>query len=133
MEENSQFIDACLGSIIAARTKWGECSFEHIQTENAWYSAGVGESSSCAGASIIESELISFEIYPNPSTEYVTIKLQTTAPKTIQLFSNTGQVLKTFTNVLGETYTVDVSSLTKGSYYITVNGNVFQTKVLIKN
>ncbi len=40
--QSSQYKDARLGSIMAARDLYGECSFAEIQTTNAWYAVGVG-------------------------------------------------------------------------------------------
>jgi hypothetical protein len=40
---NAQFIDMRHASIEAARALYGLCSFEEMQTTNAWYAVGVGE------------------------------------------------------------------------------------------
>jgi bacillolysin len=132
MEESSQYEDAMIGAVSAAEMKWGECSFEHIQTKNAWYAAGVGESSSCYGSGLNEDEELTFTIYPNPAVETTTVSFTTSESKTIQIYASNGMLLKTINNVANDKYQLNVSNLAKGSYIISVRGNTVQNTIFIK-
>lgn len=131
MEESSQYVDAMIGAIHAAALKWGECSFEHIETQDAWYAAGLGSWSYCYGAGIDENERI-FTMYPNPAKENTNISFSTQEPKTIQIYANNGQLLKTVRDITGKNYVLDISYLASGSYFVAVIGDETQTSVLIK-
>ncbi|MDX1409104.1 MAG: M4 family metallopeptidase, partial [Saprospiraceae bacterium] len=50
---NAQFADMRSASIEAARTLHGLCSFEEVQTTNAWYAVGVGDSMMTCAPAII--------------------------------------------------------------------------------
>src|SRR5690606_11540921 len=58
----------------------------------------------------------SFTIYPNPATEVLNIELQNDATlENVTIFNNLGQKIKTVRQ-----NTVDVSTLAKGLYFVTV-------------
>ncbi|MCC7455304.1 MAG: M4 family metallopeptidase [Crocinitomix sp.] len=132
MGENSQYEDAMIGAIHAAALAWGECSFEHVQTQNAWYAAGVGDWSYCYGAGIAEHES-TFTMYPNPAQEFTNLRFETHEPKTIQIYTSNGVLLKTIRNITSQSYLLDISYLASGSYFVAVVGNKNQATVLIKN
>jgi hypothetical protein len=65
-----------------------------------------------------------FQVYPNPATNQITIDFGgLSAESTIQLYSLTGQMVKSF-SVWQAVQTLDVSDLASGNYILTVlNGN----------
>ncbi len=131
MGKTSQYVDAAEGAIFAAILLHGVCSFEHIETENAWYAAGLGSWSLCDGASINENQL-DFEIYPNPTTENLVVSFSETSDKTVQIYHTNGQLLKTFTDVNTNQFTIDVSYLSKGTYILSVIGTDTQWTKFVK-
>ncbi|MEZ4923907.1 MAG: M4 family metallopeptidase [Crocinitomicaceae bacterium] len=131
MEKNSQYIDAAEGAIETALLLYGECSFEHIETQNAWYAAGVGDETSCANAKIVENE-VNFSTYPNPATNILMISFDNQENRTIQLYSANGQLLKTINDVNDIEYVLDVSNLASGTYVINIKGSVNNWTKFIK-
>ncbi|MEZ4921861.1 MAG: M4 family metallopeptidase [Crocinitomicaceae bacterium] len=131
MEKESTFEDAKEGAIAAALLYYGECSFEHIETQNAWYAVGVGTASTCIGAGMDENEM-AFSMYPNPAQDETTLQFNYEGAKTINVYASNGQLLKSIDGVTGSKYVLDVSYLAKGSYFINVVGSESKTTVLIK-
>jgi len=82
------------------------------------------------GVSVIESNIASVHIYPNPAAEYLMIN--TKGKGNIKLVSSHGQVVYTGRTSLGETR-IDVDSFTPGIYflrYISTN-QIIDHKVMI--
>lgn len=122
MQSSSQYIDAMEGAIFFSLLYYGPCSNEHIQTENAWYAAGLGNGSACANVSIDETES-NFKIYPNPASDMLNVDFDNSELRTIEIYSIDGQLLKTFSNVGSVHCTIDISELAKGTYIVNVIGN----------
>jgi Zn-dependent metalloprotease len=47
IEKSSQYIDSRNGAVNSARDLYGECSFEHVQTQLAWQACGRGIAQNC--------------------------------------------------------------------------------------
>ena len=94
LTSNSQYADSRLYSIKAATDLYGACSQEEISTTNAWHAVGIGAKSPCTNTA---TETVfsnnSFEIYPNPSSNVITINKTAIDEKTISV---------EMTNVIGE-------------------------------
>jgi len=71
-----------------------------------------------------------FTIFPNPADNFLTIKSQNTAIVSISIYNTIGQEVLTFNNPNTFARTIDISSLTKGMYFVNINGNT--SKKIIK-
>lgn len=131
MQNNSQYVDAREGAVAAAMLFYGECSFEHIMTENAWYAVGVGSASSCANAGIEDQEL-RFEFYPNPSSDKIYISLNKLDNYDIKIYASNGQLVLDVPKSLSNYYEIDISELSGGTYILTVQGEELERAILIK-
>ena len=97
-----------------------------------------GNSSSCSFTLTIEEELSSsdFEfnsglsLYPNPVTNLITIDSKNELLTSIQIFDISGKQLYSSTNLNATSKTVDISYLSRGIYFISLNNQV--TKKIIK-
>lgn len=78
-----------------------------------------------------EFEQTEISLFPNPAKNYITLSAGTTEIASIQIYNTLGQKVIEFTNMNASKRTIDVSSLSKGMYYITVNGTT--TKKFLKN
>jgi hypothetical protein len=78
---------------------------------------------------IVESK---FQVYPNPSTDFVNITTTGTENFNLDLFDENGKKLQSVMNGNGR-YNLDVSSYSNGMYYmvISVNGKAVETKKII--
>ena len=72
----------------------------------------------------------SLSIYPNPSSNIVTINSKTDPIETIILFDISGKQILDLSKVNSRNKTIDISSLSNGIYFIKVNNQV--TKKIIK-
>jgi hypothetical protein len=81
----------------------------------------------------VESTILSegLSIYPNPSSEVINIISTNKNITDIYLADITGKLLFTVSNLDTERQTIDVSSLTQGIYFVSINGEV--TKKIVKN
>jgi bacillolysin len=131
MTKHSQYEDAMEGSVEAALLLFGECSFEHIQTQNAWYAAGLGTGSACFGASVEESTL-NFSIYPNPAQDVIAVKFTEQGENIIEVYNVNGQLMAQFNNVTSGTFVIDISNYAAGTYLIKVLGASNSTTKFIK-
>ena len=121
MQKLSTHFDAMEGSVAYAKEEWGECSFEHIETQDAWYAAGVGTWSSCEGAGVNEINN-DFRLYPNPTTSELTIDFGSIGNKTIKIYSLEGKVLLNINSINNSIFKMDVSNFSEGVYIINING-----------
>ena len=65
---------------------------------------------------------------PNPAKDFVNVKVEgNTDVLTLQLTSNTGQVIGTYT-MSGENYTINISSLAHGIYNLSISGKGYTAK-----
>ncbi len=70
-------------------------------------------------------------IYPNPTTNLVTIDSSNELLNTIKIFDISGKQLYTSNNLNASSKSIDISYLSRGIYFITLNDQV--TKKIIKN
>ncbi len=78
-----------------------------------------------------EFEQPEISLFPNPATNYITLSSGNTEIVSIQIYNTVGQKLIEFTDMNTYKRTIDVSSLSDGMYYISVNGTT--TKKFLKN
>jgi choice-of-anchor B domain-containing protein len=71
-----------------------------------------------------------FTIFPNPADNFLTIKSQNAAIVSISIYNTIGQEVLTFNNPNTFARAIDISSLTKGMYFVNINGNT--SKKIIK-
>ena len=70
-----------------------------------------------------------FSVYPNPSTNFITIDSFNKTIITIAIYGVSGKLLHSEINLSSESKTVDISSFSKGIYFIVVN-NKFTKKIV---
>ena len=70
-------------------------------------------------------------IYPNPSSNMVTVNSKTDLLTSISVFDINGKQILDINTVNAETKTLDISNFSNGIYFMTINNEV--TKKLIKN
>ncbi len=75
-----------------------------------------------------------FEIFPNPSSESLTIKMlnSTMEHKQIKIYNMLGELIKSF-DAIQSTTEIDVSKLESGIYFISLQNDAIQTRKFIKN
>lgn len=73
----------------------------------------------------IEDQMVKddFAVYPNPASEQVTIHSKETPISTISISGVLGNLLFSEKNINSEVKTIDVSSFSKGIYFVKVNDN----------
>ncbi len=106
-------------------------SFETIDDE--------GNSASCSFELTVDMNLGTDEflfqnglsIYPNPSSNKITIDSKNLPLTNIQVFDISGKRLFSEGHIITETFSLDISSYTKGIYFISLNNIVI--KKIIKN
>ena len=62
-----------------------------------------------------------FNVYPNPTRDMLTIKAEGELINTIRVFNITGGLVWVMQNVNNSEYTVDMSALPQGSYFVNIN------------
>tara|TARA_R110000850_G_scaffold271031_2_gene404662 strand:+ start:57724 stop:59136 length:1413 start_codon:yes stop_codon:yes gene_type:complete len=70
-------------------------------------------------------------LFPNPAKNYITLSTGNTEIASIQIYNTIGQKIIEFTDMNAPKRTIDISSLSKGMYYISVNGTM--NKKFLKN
>jgi hypothetical protein len=70
-------------------------------------------------ASIDESEIISFEMYPNPASSFVVIESNQSVILNAEVINNAGQTVKTFKINANETE-LNISDLPVGNYVVSI-------------
>ena len=112
----SQYTDSRMATIQAATYLFGACSQQYRSTVDAWYAVGLGSLNSCAPLAISDNSP-TIQIYPNPSKGVISISLEGTALKNnINIYSLTGQLVKSVSPAGLNTLTV--SDLSAGTYFI---------------
>jgi hypothetical protein len=79
---------------------------------------------SCFAAGLDNEESITFNLYPNPTTDVLNIQIiKGEEIKSITVIDNTGRVIKTINpgKMTNATYTLDVTGLAGGMYTINMN------------
>jgi hypothetical protein len=79
---------------------------------------------------IIDNIQSEFAMFPNPATNIITIDSYSEIVSAISIYDIWGKLLFSENNLTSTNKTVDISSLSKGIYFILVNKNL--TKKLIK-
>jgi hypothetical protein len=69
-------------------------------------------------------------IYPNPSSNMVTVNSKTDLLTSISVFDINGKQILDINTINSETKTLDISNFSNGIYFMTINNEV--TKKLIK-
>ena len=86
----------------------------------------------CSWMGIVESCLSEISIYPNPSDESLTIETNSHTAYFVEITSQSGQLLFS-RNMEGTTHQLDLSSLQKGVYLITIrSGGFVTTRKIVK-
>jgi bacillolysin len=123
----SQFIDMSYLSIDAASQLFGENSTEAQQVQNAWFAVGLYDFPSDIDGATAAAR--SWSILPNPSSQQISFSNKKSAASTsMQMTDITGKLILSTDITHGEV--IDVSSLSKGIYFITFNG--YQTIKFVK-
>lgn len=114
---SSQYKDSREATIKAARLIFGDCSYEHISTANAWYAVGVGNQYDCEPVSVGVEKELNFEVFPNPTKNSITIAMPDIIASTISIYDITGRLIG---NVDSSQNLIeyDVSHLRSGIYII---------------
>jgi len=80
--------------------------------------------------SILEENKIS--VYPNPTSEYINIEVNTQPIKNIQLFDISGKMVLNLPNISNRNYLkINISDLNKGLYTIVINNETGMNKKII--
>lgn len=131
---SSQYSDSRLATITAAKILFGECSLEHQATIDAWYAVGIGNLNNCSyTASIAEVTDQDITIYPNPTSNSLTIELSTPTNAPIRIVDFSGNLIKELeTDQIFFLY--DVSDIANGVYfvYFNFNGNQIVKRIVVQ-
>lgn len=76
---------------------------------------------------------VNFSVFPNPTTEYISVEDQSEVVSEIVIYNLVGKKMKVFTYVKGDTY--DVMDLPKGLYLVQIidrQHNVLATQKVTK-
>ncbi|MBT8375588.1 MAG: T9SS type A sorting domain-containing protein [Bacteroidia bacterium] len=87
-----------------------------------------------ASLSVNEFEVANFRVYPNPTTDNMTLKYQNSEPTTVRIFDAAGKLLHYKKDAeLSIGYNIDLSSYNSGIYFVRLNNTLGQiTKKVIK-
>lgn len=132
MQKYSQYDDAMEGAIIASKLLYGECSMEHISTQNAWYAVGLGTNSQCDESSIIENK-IDVNVSPNPVRDYLLISTLDKGTKNAIVLSLDGSIVYQSNQFSNNDFEINMSDLLSGTYLIKLtfeNGTTSWKKVI---
>ena len=128
-----QYSDARANSIAAATQLFGSCSPQEIAVIDAWYAVGIGAFSPCGPNAIEEKWLVNpFSVYPNPSSDKITIAFNNTNEYDISLYAIDGKLIQADKQLQGN-YELDVNALSNGVYFIKVQseGISYQEKIVV--
>lgn len=81
--------------------------------------------------SIPEFEIAAYTLYPNPVSDFLTIRSNQDNIHSVKIFNTVGQEIMSFENLNLPGKTIDVSTLSKGIYIVNINGNT--SEKFIKN
>ncbi len=113
-----RFVAGC-GRVVTNFTSWGETL--HSEDELVYYKKGEEEWGTPMPVSIenINANAIDIKIYPNPSTDYITIRLNDLINSTLTITSLTGNKIKTIELITNLT-SIDISSLNSGIFLLSI-------------
>jgi len=124
LANSSSYSDAADLAIQSAIDLYGNCSNEHIQTQNAWYAVGIGNESECPPVGMKSAQQSpETKIYPNPVSNTAFINFGIQQQRKLTLVSMEGKVLARFQiSANQQTYQLDLSDYALGLYMIRDNG-----------
>lgn len=112
----AQYLDACMLSLDAARSLYGQGSFEYNQVRTAWIAVGVISETSIADHSAANG----WSLLPNPASNAITLSNSSFANISVaEVCDVTGRTIAQYHFVPGEA--IDISSLSTGVYFVKVN------------
>lgn len=122
LTSSSEYIDACYGSLDAARALYGETSSEAKQVERAWFAVGVLDFVSINSNKKASSQ---WTVLPNPGAQQIELYNPLNFENNdFEMFDLTGkQVLK---GSVKSSDKIDVTALQQGMYFIRINGSVLK-------
>ncbi len=102
----------------------------YLNNVKSYYVAKYTESESLAG--YVELTASGISIYPNPTSDSITISSEQVTINTIQVFDFTGKQNQQFSNVSNNNLTIDLSNFATGVYLIKLQteNEVFTTKIV---
>lgn len=132
---SSQYTDSREATIAAAKLLYGTCSVEHQATQDAWYAVGLGDKNDCTYTLSIDELATNSDvsIYPNPSSEQITIELPSITNQAIKIMDMSGKIVsKFYSNQIY--FKQDISSLRAGIYFIhfSINGSNVVKKLIVQ-
>ncbi len=132
MQKRSKYEDAMEGAIIASKLLYGECSLEHISTQNAWYAVGLGTNSQCDESSLIEYNM-NFNVSPNPVLDHLVISTLDNNPKNVMVLSFDGTLVYQSNKYSDKEFEINLSDLISGTYLVKItfeNGTISWRKII---
>ena len=101
--------------------------------DNVWVATSTGVSKiSAIPSAVITAEISSFNIFPNPSNDVVYLTNENNDVKQVTMFNSLGALVYS-NNSQQAQYSIDVSSLAKGMYYVNIlsAGAIAQRKIVV--
>ena len=78
-------------------------------------------------------EDIHFKLFPNPVNTYLEVQFNQNTKKSIEIYSITGALMYSITNISDDQFTIDVHDLNSGIYFLKVHtGNRTTVKKFVK-
>lgn len=122
LTSSSEYIDACYGSLDAARALYGETSSIVKQVERAWFAVGVLDFVSVKDVNVLNGE---WTVFPNPGAQEIQLNHPLNfGSNEFQIFDVTGKEL--IKGSVKSSDKIDVSALQQGVYFIRVDGIVLK-------
>jgi Zn-dependent metalloprotease len=130
---SAQYSDSKEATITAAKILYGECSAEHKATVSAWNHVGIFASYNCT-LGLVEFDKEDIELYPNPTSSIITIKLPANLNQPMTIFDVNGKLVKQVESTNQLNFHVDLSSLDKGVYlaHFLIEGQDLVKRIVIQ-
>ncbi len=119
LSSGSQYVDSRALTLQAAIEMFGECSYEHIQVQNAWYAVGLGDPSDCEGVGLEDRLDNKIKIFPNPGSDEITIVGLGLENGSGYIISIDGKLIKRF-EFRSDKLTLDIAELKSGVYVVSI-------------
>ncbi len=132
MQKYSQYDDAMEGAVIASKLLYGECSMEHISTQNAWYAVGLGTISQCDESALTEYN-ININVSPNPVIDHLVISTLEQGTKNAMVLSLDGTIVYQSNQFSENDFEINMSDFLSGTYLVKItfeNGTSSWKKVI---
>lgn len=130
---SATMVDAYYGSLDAVTDLYGANSPEYTAVQHAWWAVGVpNNNDTTMSVTNVKNHSEYVSVYPNPATSTITISSTWQQPLEVVIYSITGAKVQTIQVKPGKK-TVDVSSLSKGTYFVKyqVNHQAFAEKLTV--